>query len=515
MNPTIEISFKTAQAYSAMCKPLCQELKLPQTAFDILMFLANNPDCTTARDIVEIRKIKANLVSVNVDRLVQEGYLERRAVAGDRRKTQLLCTEKAQPVIARGREVQERFFARLLHNTDAATREAFSTPWRSSGKSGRDLKGEWINELAVYGACHLFAGMGAGLGTGFAGMSAAAVISPMLITFLHMDPYMAVGIALSSDVLASAVSAYTYHKNKNLDIKNGLIMMQACLPLRWWAAGWPARCPPPPWALLGVHDLLVGCQVHPAPGHDHQGSHAGGQRAKACGAVGGVRRAYRLHLRLYRRGRRHDDAAHSDERARVRAENRRRHERFIMAFTALTGAVSHFMIGGAPDWTVWALCVVFTLLWARIAAVSPTGRSENAQPRDRRGARCSGRSHHAVQGFRVTNVQRKGMNLMRLIPSILSSLTKALRFRCGLNTRHILHGLAGQLLLILPAKPVSVLPGPISGTPRSGPPPCRSAPGGSSGRGRSCAAPDAPEDCCNRIPCRRGWSRYPWSARRR
>ena len=62
-----------------------------------------------------------------------------------------------------------------------------------------------------------FAGMGAGLGTGFAGMSAAAVISPMLITFLGMEPYMAVGIALSSDVLASAVSAYTYGKNKNLD----------------------------------------------------------------------------------------------------------------------------------------------------------------------------------------------------------------------------------------------------------------------------------------------------------
>ena len=74
-----------------------------------------------------------------------------------------------------------------------------------------------------------FAGMGAGLGTGFAGMSAAAVISPMLITFLGMDPYMAVGIALSSDVLASAVSAYTYHKNKNLDIKNGLIMMASVL----------------------------------------------------------------------------------------------------------------------------------------------------------------------------------------------------------------------------------------------------------------------------------------------
>ena len=74
-----------------------------------------------------------------------------------------------------------------------------------------------------------FAGMGAGLGTGFAGMSAAAVISPMLITFLHMNPYMAVGIALSSDVLASAVSAYTYGKNKNLDVKNGLLMMVSVL----------------------------------------------------------------------------------------------------------------------------------------------------------------------------------------------------------------------------------------------------------------------------------------------
>ena len=74
-----------------------------------------------------------------------------------------------------------------------------------------------------------FAGMGAGLGTGFAGMSAAAVISPMLITFLGMDPYLAVGIALSSDVLASAVSAYTYGKNKNLDIRNGLIMMASVL----------------------------------------------------------------------------------------------------------------------------------------------------------------------------------------------------------------------------------------------------------------------------------------------
>lgn len=71
----------------------------------------------------------------------------------------------------------------------------------------------------------LIGGLGAGIGTGLAGLSAAAVISPMLITFLGMPAYQAVGIALASDVLASAVSAYTYGKNKNLDIKNGMIMM--------------------------------------------------------------------------------------------------------------------------------------------------------------------------------------------------------------------------------------------------------------------------------------------------
>ncbi|MDE7357930.1 MAG: sulfite exporter TauE/SafE family protein, partial [Lachnospiraceae bacterium] len=42
---------------------------------------------------------------------------------------------------------------------------------------------------------------------------------------------------------------------------------------------------------------------------------------------------------------------------------------FIMAFTAFTGAASHFAIGGLPDWPVWVLCVVFTFIWARVAAV--------------------------------------------------------------------------------------------------------------------------------------------------
>lgn len=125
MNPSMEFANKTALAYSAVCKPLCQELGLPQTAFDILLFLANNPAYKTASDIVDVRRIKANLVSVNVDKLVQEGLLDRRPVPGDRRKTELHCTEMAQPIIQRGQALQEAFFARLMQGIDPAQLRAF------------------------------------------------------------------------------------------------------------------------------------------------------------------------------------------------------------------------------------------------------------------------------------------------------------------------------------------------------------------------------------------------------
>ena len=126
MNPYLELAHKTDLAYSAMCRSLCRELKLPQTAFDILLFLANNPEHDTASDIVELRKIKANLVSVNVNRLVEEGYLRRESVPGDRRKTRLLCTDKAQPIIDRGRTLQTQFAARLLSGMNDAQQQAFA-----------------------------------------------------------------------------------------------------------------------------------------------------------------------------------------------------------------------------------------------------------------------------------------------------------------------------------------------------------------------------------------------------
>lgn len=133
MNVNLEFAHKILQAYSMRCKPLCQEIRMPQTAFDILMFLANNPEFHTARDIVKIRKIKANLVSVNVDKLVREGYLDRRESPEDRRKTLLECTVKAEPVIEKGHQLQAAFWGELFGNIDEESLAVFSRMMKMVG----------------------------------------------------------------------------------------------------------------------------------------------------------------------------------------------------------------------------------------------------------------------------------------------------------------------------------------------------------------------------------------------
>lgn len=133
MKTGLEFSRKVDTAYMALCKPLRKKWHLTQLSPGYLMFLANNPEFTTARDIVEIRKLKANLVSVNVDRLVREGYLVRQEVAEDRRKTKLLCTSKADEIITQGRKCSRI----LLHFYLRGLMKRQGYPFRQYDKNGR------------------------------------------------------------------------------------------------------------------------------------------------------------------------------------------------------------------------------------------------------------------------------------------------------------------------------------------------------------------------------------------
>lgn len=213
------------------------------------------------------------------------------------------------------------------------------------------------------------AGMGAGLGTGFAGMSAAAVISPMLITFLGMPAYEAVGIALASDVLASAVSAYTYGKNKNLDIKNGMVMMISVLIFTFVGSFAASKASNSTMGSFStVMTLFLGIKFIVRPVMTTKEKMASVSKKKRfiqsvlsgvmvgfiCGFVGAGGGMMMLLLLTSVLGYELKTAVGTSV--------------FIMTFTALTGAGSHFLLGGMPDIITLILCVCFTLLWARIGA---------------------------------------------------------------------------------------------------------------------------------------------------
>ena len=213
------------------------------------------------------------------------------------------------------------------------------------------------------------AGLGAGLGTGFAGMSAAAVITPMLVTFLHMETYQAVGIALASDVLASAVSAYTYQKNKNLDVRNGVVMMCSVMVFTLVGSWVSSLVPSSTMGGFSVFmTMMLGVKFIVKPVMTTKESMAAVSRQKRfvqsvacgmmigfiCGFIGAGGGMMMLLILTSVLGYELKTAVGTSV--------------FIMTFTALTGSLSHFAIGGVADWWALAFCVASTLLWARIAA---------------------------------------------------------------------------------------------------------------------------------------------------
>ena len=215
-----------------------------------------------------------------------------------------------------------------------------------------------------------FAGAGAGIGTGFAGMSAAAVIGPMLVTFLGVPAYDAVGIGLISDVLASALSAHTYKKNGNLDIKNSLPMMISVLIMTIIGSFVASLLPERAMGnTMQIALIVIGLRflIKPVTITKEQ-MQAGSLKEKTikaiiggiivgfiCGFVGAGGGMMMLFVLTSFLGYEMHMAVGTSV--------------FIMTFTALTGGISHFAIGGIPDLSIMILCVAFTLLWARIAAI--------------------------------------------------------------------------------------------------------------------------------------------------
>ena len=228
----------------------------------------------------------------------------------------------------------------------------------------------------------ILASLGAGVGTGLAGLSAAAVITPMLVTFLDIPAYEAIGIALASDVLASLISAIIYGKNKNLDIKNGLVMMIFVLIFTYIGSLISSKVNNSGLGIFSIiMTIILGLKFIIFPTMKPRQSEKEGKRyiriIKAiifgsiigfiCGFVGAGGGMMMLIVLTSILG--------YDLKMAVGTSV------FIMSFTALTGSVSHFLIGGIPDIKILIMCIIFTCVFAQIASIFANKASAKLQNR--------------------------------------------------------------------------------------------------------------------------------------
>lgn len=222
-----------------------------------------------------------------------------------------------------------------------------------------------ILKIIVY----ILAGLGAGVLTGFCGISAAVVVTPALVSLCGFDAYQAVGVAMASDVIASAATAYSYGRHGNVRIKDALILMAAVLAFTFVGSWLGDLIPHEALGTISVFITpLMGLKFLFLP-TTNLGRMLGKQSkrdllietlfvgagigiiAGFAGAGGGEMLLFALTTLL----------AYEVKEAVGTGV-------FIMAFVALVGCISHIYIGGWPDMTAFVICIIGNLTGAVFAA---------------------------------------------------------------------------------------------------------------------------------------------------
>lgn len=216
---------------------------------------------------------------------------------------------------------------------------------------------------------YIIAGLGAGVLTGFCGISAAVIVTPALVSMCGFDAYQAVGVAMASDVIASAATAYSYGRHGNVRIKDALILMAVVLAFTFVGSWLGDLIPHRALGTISVFITpLMGLKFLFLP-TTNLGNILGEQSKREliietlfvgagigiiagfAGAGGGEMLLFALTTLL----------AYEVKEAVGTGV-------FIMAFVALVGCVSHIYIGGWPDMTAFVICIIGNFAGAVFAA---------------------------------------------------------------------------------------------------------------------------------------------------
>ena len=113
--------------YDQQFEDLLAASGLSMREMDVVLFLANNPGCDTAREVAELRGLAKSQVSAAVDLLAGRGLLRRLPDRTDRRVVHLALTDQGTALSWAGKEIQSRCLETLFSGLSQPEADCFQT----------------------------------------------------------------------------------------------------------------------------------------------------------------------------------------------------------------------------------------------------------------------------------------------------------------------------------------------------------------------------------------------------
>lgn len=104
------------KAYSAKITECAKKFGLTKVELDILLFLSNNPDYNTAKDISTYRSITKSHVSKSIENLLEINYIKTKPSENDKRRIEIFLLPNSHKAVKAGRQLQDSFMEKILKN---------------------------------------------------------------------------------------------------------------------------------------------------------------------------------------------------------------------------------------------------------------------------------------------------------------------------------------------------------------------------------------------------------------
>ncbi len=109
----LEFLSSEIELYQRRMHPVSSRYNLTSMELSVILFLANNPEYDTARDIVEKRHLTKSHVSISLRSLEERGYLRKEFRGKDHRRAHIVLLPEADDAIKEGQRAQREFMATL------------------------------------------------------------------------------------------------------------------------------------------------------------------------------------------------------------------------------------------------------------------------------------------------------------------------------------------------------------------------------------------------------------------